>query len=69
MTKEQIEDQIKLRKILIMLCSLILRKMQTGGEHQDGDTKKYRTMISGYEEEIEYGKRRLLSCADEDRTS
>ena len=59
MTREQIEDQIKLKKILIMLTQTLLLKIQKFGDHQLGDTKKYMGMIEQFQNEIEYLQKML----------
>lgn len=62
MTKEQIEDQIKLKKILIMLTQTLLLKIQKFGDHQLGDTKKYMGMIEQFQNEIEYLQKMLRTA-------
>lgn len=62
MTREQIEDQIKLKKILIMLTQTLLLKIQKFGDHQLGDTKKYMGMIEQFQNEIEYLQKMLRAA-------
>lgn len=62
MTREQIEDQIKLKKILIMLTQTLLLKIQKFGDHQLGDTKKYMSMIEQFQNEIEYLQKMLRTA-------
>jgi hypothetical protein len=62
MTREQIEDQIKLKKILIMLTQTLLLKIQKFGDHQLGDTKKYMGMIEQFQNEIEYLQKMLRTA-------
>ena len=47
--REQIEDHIKLKKILIMLTQTLLLKIQKFGDHQLGDTKKYMGMMEQFQ--------------------
>ena len=62
MTREQIEDQIKLKKILIMLTQTLLLKIQKFGDHQLGDTQKYMGMIEQFQNEIEYLQKMLRTA-------
>ena len=62
MTREQIEDQIKPKKILIMLTKTLLLKIQKFGDHQLGDTKKYMGMIEQFQNEIEYLQKMLRTA-------
>ena len=62
MTREQIEDQIKLKKILIMLTKTLLLKIQKFGDQQLGDTKKYMGMIEQFQNEIEYLQKMLRTA-------